>query len=392
MITPNQAWETLEKNVTPLPAVFIPLRRAGGLVLAAPVHAVVPFPPAPVAAMDGYAVAAAEAQGRILPVAFTAAAGDSPQPLPPGHCARIYTGAVLPLGADAVVAQEDVMTSPEGIQFPRTVTPGENVRQAGEVLQRGSQLLATGQVLTPARIALAAAAGCKKVWAVPRPRLALVVTGSELATGRLRPGTIYDSNTPMVQAFAAQWGLPLSLRLRVADELSALQEALAQAVRSADLVLTTGGVSVGDLDLVPGAVKALNGEVLLHKVSQQPGKPTFAARIGKSLLLGLPGNPLAVLVGLRLYCLPLARALAGLPFREAWQPWPLASPVSNSGKRTQFRPARLHHSGEALEVLPWLGSHDLKAAAQATHLARLDSGFSGKQGDTVTAVPLFASA
>lgn len=389
MITPEQAWEILEKSVTPLPAVSVPLRRAGGLVLAAPVHARVSFPPAAVAAMDGYAVRAGEAQGQTLPVAFTQAAGDPPKPLPASHCARIFTGAVLPDGADAVVAQEDVTTKPEGIQFPQILTPGENVRQAGEVFAKGSEILALGQVLTPARMALAAAAGCKTVWVVPRPRLALVVTGSELATGRLRAGTVYDSNTPMLEAFAAHAGLSLQVKLHVPDDLSALTEALTQALGEADLVLTTGGVSVGDLDLVPEAVKALKGEVLFHKVSQQPGKPMFAARIGNRLLLGLPGNPLAVLVGFRLYALPLARGLSGLAFGEAWHTWPLAAPASNRGKRTQFRPARLASSGQALEVLPWLGSHDLMAAAHATHLARLEAGFSGPAGHPLPALELY---
>lgn len=389
MISPEHAWDILEQSVSPLPAVSVPLRRACGLVLAAPVHARVSFPPAPVAAMDGYAVVAAKARGRALPPTFIVAAGEPQKVLSPCHCARIFTGAVLPAGADAVVAQEDVTREGEKVQFPESILPGLNVRQQGEVFQKGETLLPAGKSLTPAAVALAAAAGITKVSVVPRPRVALVVTGSELVRRKLRAGAIFDSNTPMLQAFATRSGLSLTAKLHVPDDLSALVAALTQALEAADLVLTTGGVSVGDFDLVPEAVKTFRGEVLFHKVAQQPGKPIFAARIGTKYLLGLPGNPLAVLVGFRLYALPLARALAGLSFRENWQAWPLARPITNSGKRTQFRPARVDPTGEALEVLPWLGSHDLKAAAQGTHLARLDAGFAGQAGDAVSAVDLF---
>lgn len=389
MISPEQAWATLERSVTPLPAVLLPLRRASGLVLAAPVSARVSFPPAPVAAMDGYAVVAAQAQGQTLPVAFTAAAGAPPQPLPPFQCARIFTGAVLPTGADAVVAQEDVTREGEKVRFPASILPGENVRQEGEVFRQGEELLPAGSTLTPAAVAQAAAGGIARVSVVPRPRIALVVTGSELVRGRLRVGAVYDCNTPMLEAFAAHAGLSLTAKLHVPDDLSALVAAFQRALPEADLILTTGGVSVGDFDLVPEAVKALQGDVLFHKVSQQPGKPILAARFGGKYMLGLPGNPLAVLVGFRLYALPLARALAGGPFQETWQTWPLAAPISNRGKRVQFRPARVDTTGQALEVLPWLGSHDLKAAAQATHLVRLDAGFSGQAGDPVLAVALY---
>lgn len=391
MISPEKAWDILEKNAAPLPAVRVPLRRACGLVLAAPVSAHVSFPPAPLAAMDGYAVVAAEAEGRTLPVAFTAAAGDPPQPLPPGQCARIFTGAVLPTGADAVVAQEEVTREGEKVRFPASILPGENVRQAGEVFRMGDALLPAGTSLSPAAIALATAAGVTRVSVIPRPRVALVVTGSELVSHKLKAGAVFDSNTPMLQAFAAQVGLPVTARFHVADDPAALVAALTQALRQADLVLTTGGVSVGDFDLVPQAVAAVEGKVLFHKVSQQPGKPILAARVGPKFLLGLPGNPLAVLVGFRLYALPLARALAGLPFAETWQAWPLAGPASNPGKRVQFRPARLLDTpaGPAVEVLPWKGSHDLKAAASADSLARLEPGRSYAAGDPVPTLPLF---
>ncbi len=390
-MTPEQAWQILEQSATPLPAVSVPLRRASGLVLAAPLVAKDSFPPAAVAAMDGYAVVAAEAQGRTLPVAFTVVAGDPPQVLPPSHCARILTGAVLPSGADAVVAQEDVTRAGETVHFPPTVFPGDNVRKEGEVFRKGDELLPVGSQLSPAGVALAAAAGLTRLSVIPRPRLALVVTGSELAHGRREAGAIYDSNTPMLQAFASKVGLCLDWKLQVADDLTLLVPALTRALQAAEVVLTTGGVSVGDLDLVPEAVKRLQGELLFHKIAQKPGKPILAARIGGKFLLGLPGNPLAVLVGFRLYALPLARALAGLSFREAWHPWPLAAAATNRGKRVQFRPARVDSSGQALEVLPWLGSHDLKAAAHATHLARLDAGFAGQAGDAVWAVELYRS-
>ncbi|MCX7895243.1 MAG: molybdopterin molybdotransferase MoeA [Thermoanaerobaculum sp.] len=392
MVSPDQAWEALAGAAIPLPARRVPLGRAGGAFLAEDVAAGTAFPPAAVAAMDGYAVRAEEASKARLPVAFTVPAGTPPPPLPVGFCARIFTGGVLPAGADAVVPQEEVQLQEGQVDFPAHLAPGANIRQAGEVFAAGSTLLRAGTLLTPARVALLAAAGVRQVSVHAKPRVAVLATGSELVSRDARLGQIYDSNTPLLAVFLAQAGFPLVRRRRVSDRFGRLQAALQELARSAEVVVTTGGVSVGELDLVPQAVANLGGEVLFHGVSMQPGKPMLAARLGTRFLVGLPGNPLSVLVGFRLFLLPLLRALAGesQAFSFPWLPVPLAQAVVNKGGRWQFRPALLvaTEEGPRVEVLPWKGSHDLVAGAQATVLARLAPQRAYRAGEVVPVLPL----
>ncbi|MGC8916001.1 MAG: gephyrin-like molybdotransferase Glp [Thermoanaerobaculum sp.] len=393
MIHPDEAFRLLAEAVTPLPPVRRPLAAAAGTVLAEDVTATLDFPSAPVAAMDGYAVRAEEASGTALPVAFTVAAGDVPPPLPAGCCARIFTGAVVPTGANAVVAQEEVTLQGNLVRFPQAIPLRDNIRERGEVFARGETLARAGEVLHPALVGLLAAAGVGRVAVTPKPRVAVVATGSELAASRPRRGHIRDSNTPMLSSFLLREGFPLVGRGRVPDQLEDLLSSLGELLPKANVVITTGGVSEGDLDLLPEAVARLGGETLFHKVAMQPGKPVLVARIEERWFVGLPGNPVSALVGFRLLALPLLRALAGTPhaFAEPWTPLPLLAPVTNGGGRVQFRPAREFRSqGQTVvEVLPWKGSHDLKAAAAASCLARLEPRTRSNAGDAVPVLKLF---
>jgi molybdopterin molybdotransferase len=378
MISPERAWEILAAALRPLDPVELPPRQGAGLFLATPPVATLPFPPAAVSAMDGYAVRAAEARGQLLPVAFTVQAGDLPAPLPAGTCARIFTGAPLPRGADTVVIQEEVVVTGDRVEFPAQVPAGDNIRAGGEVFAPGAALLPAGTALGPVQHALLAAAGVAKVAVIRPPKVAVVVTGNELTPGRPRGGRIVDSNTPLLVGYVRREPAELLWQRRVGDELAPLQAAMEEAAARADLLLTTGGVSVGDFDLVPRVVAELGGEVLFHKVAMQPGKPVLAARLGKALVLGLPGNSVSVLVGYCLFGRPCLRRLAGDPeaFSLPWQMLPAAAAAHNRGNRVQFRPARGVREAAApgVEVLPWKGSHDLLTAARATHLARLEPG------------------
>jgi len=376
MIPPERAWEILAEAVRPLEAVERPPRHAAGLFLATAPIATLAFPPAAVSAMDGYAVRAQEAAGQQLPVAFTVQAGEVPPPLPQGTCARIFTGALLPRGADTVVIQEEVTVAGEAVQVPTPLEEGANVRAGGEVFAPGTPLLPAGTALGPVQQALLASAGVARVAVTRAPRVAVVVTGQELATGRPRAGRIVDSNTPLLVGLLRREPAELLWHRRVGDELGPLRAVMEDAAAGADLVLTTGGVSVGDFDLVPRVVAELGGQLLFHKVGIQPGKPLLAAHLGKALLLGLPGNSVSVLVGYCLFARPCLRRLAGDPyaFPLPWVELPAAAPAKNRGHRVQFRPARVVREGSSagVEVLPWKGSHDLLAAAHATHLARLE--------------------
>lgn len=392
MKTLSEARQLLANAVSPLPAVQLRLTEALGLVLANAPVTDVDAPPADVSAMDGYAVAAADLSPDPMPVAFEVPAGASPGPLPRGAAARIFTGAALPEGADTVVQQELAEVLPDGCVRLQARPAGTNVRRRGELFAAGQELAAAGDLVTPQRLALLAAGGAAVVTATPRPGLAVLSTGSELAPVDEAPGAgkIRDSNGPLLDALARRAGMAAPRVSRAPDVRGDLRRGLADLLADADAVLTTGGVSVGAYDLVPEAVQALGGEILVHGVAMRPGKPVLVARIDGRWLIGLPGNPLAVLVGWRMLALPLLRALAGdpAPFDELPEQLPLASATASPGRRMTLRPARLIFgvAGWTVEVLPWKGSHDLVAAAAADALVSLNPGDDLPAG---TPVPLF---
>ena len=345
--------------------------------------------------MDGYAARASDlAAGAPLPVAFAVSAGEAAPPLPAGAAARIFTGAMLPAGSDTVVQQEVAEVRPDGRVVLPALPVGTNVRPRGEVFVVGSRVAAVGELVTPGRVGLLAAAGAARLTVIPRPRVAVVLTGNELVGvgSRPGPGQIRDSNGAMLAALAAEAGLVVTAVNTVGDELEATSAALARAAAGADLVVTTGGVSVGDRDLVPAAVGRLGGETVLHKVAMQPGKPILVARLGDAWLVGLPGNPVSALVGWRMFVRPLAEALAGdgAAFAEVGVTAELEAAVRNGGDRTQLRPAVLHRAGTGLtvSVRRWHGSHDVMAAAPANALARLEVGADLAAGAPVACYPL----
>jgi len=391
MIDLDAARALLAAEAAPLAASRLPLAEALGRWLSASPTAGVDLPPADVSAMDGYAARTMDLQaGAPLPVAFEVPAGAAPPPLAPGGAARIFTGAPLPEGADTVVEQERARAEGDGSVILPAVPPWTNVRRRGELFARGQALAHPGDRVTPQRLALLAAGGVAAVEAVLPPRVAVVTTGTELAPAgeAPAPGRIHDSNGPLLDALTRSAGLDPPERHHALDRRPDLCSALERSLGRADLVVTTGGVSVGDYDLVPGVVEELGGKMLFHRVAQKPGKPVLAARFGGSWLIGLPGNPLAVLVGWRLYALPLLRALAGDPsaFDEELLTARLTTSAHNAGRRTVLRPARLDptEAGPTVTILPWKGSHDVVAAAAADVLVRLAPGAGLQAGDTVS--------
>lgn len=391
----DAARELLGAMVRPLAPGRIPLEEALGLRLAAPAEAALDLPPAAVSAMDGYAVRSRDlGTGEGLPVVMEIPAGVVPPPLEEGAAARIFTGAPLPPGADTVVPQELATPDGEGRVRLEVLPRGAHVRDLGEVVGAGSTLATPGDEVTPQLLGLLAGAGVEEVEAVPRPVLAVVGTGSELVGQGLRPGPgqIRDSNGPMLTALARAQGLEPPTCSRVADRLPDLVSALGRAMETAHVVLTTGGVSVGDYDLVPAAVEELGGEVLVHGVAQKPGKPILVARLRSGWLVGLPGNPVAVLVGWRLFALPLVAALGGWPGAFAERPLDavLTEAQVNPGRRTVLMPAVLEKSsgGWSVTPLPWKGSHDLAASGRANALLRLQPGAAYAAGEPAPCYPL----
>ncbi|WP_133255325.1 gephyrin-like molybdotransferase Glp [Phenylobacterium kunshanense] len=316
-------------EVVPLPSERVAIADSIGRVLAQPVVARRDQPPFAASAMDGYAIRLADAPGRLTVVGESAAGHGFEGVVAPGQAVRIFTGAAVPAGADAVVIQEDVTREGEFVTVPAAKL-GQNVRPAGGDFTAGQTLLDAGLRIDPWRLSLAAAAGAADLPVARRPRVALFSTGEEIVEAPAEPGPfqIYDSGSRTLAALAGGWGAEVSRARPVRDDL----EATVQALRAAegDLVVTIGGASVGDHDLVRTAGQALGLQLRVSSVAIRPGKPTFFGVLADGRrMLGLPGNPASALVCAELFLRPILAAFQGadpaLPMLSARAEAPLAA-------------------------------------------------------------------
>lgn len=309
----------------------VSLAESLGRVLAEPINSAVDFPHWDNSAMDGYALRWEDlATAKRLTVIEEIPAGVKPQKsLAAGEAARIFTGAMLPIGADTILIQENTQRDGNRVEVLKAPSQqGEFVRHRGDYAQAGQVLVAAGVRMTPATIAVAAAAQCPQVWVYRRPKVAIFSTGDELVapTQALAPGQIVDSNQPAIAAVVRQWGgEPICLGI-VPDRPAALRETMERAIATADLVISTGGVSVGDYDYVEQMLAELGGELQVTSVAIKPGKPLTVAtfrRSGKSVLFfGLPGNPVSALVGCWRFVYLSFQQVAGIA--QPQLPWSVA--------------------------------------------------------------------
>jgi molybdenum cofactor synthesis domain-containing protein len=308
------------------------------------------------------------------------AAGDPPAAaLAPGEAVRVMTGAPIPEGTEAIVPVEDVRREPGVVvplARPRT---GEHIRRRGESIAAGAVLVIRGRRLGPIDVALAALAGADPIAVHRRPRITIAVTGHELvpASQNPGPGQLRDSNGPMLVALCRASGWPAAVRAAVADEDGAVRRLFNEAGREEDVLVTSGGVSAGDLDLLPGEAARAGFEILFHGVAVRPGKPIAFGRRGRTLWFGLPGNPVSASVCFQLF---VRRALDLLEGAEA--PGPefrqgrLGRELPVRGGRETYRDAVLEEAGGQIRVVPLetRGSHDLAAHARANALIRIPAG------------------
>lgn len=301
---------------------------ADGRVLAQDLRAGLQVPPQDNSSMDGYAVRSADvaqalAAGTALPVSQRIAAGSAAQPLRPGSAARIFTGAPVPEGADAIVMQEEAQVVIEAgpgvepaVRFERAPQPGQWIRRSGEDVTRGALILQAGVRLSPASLGLAASVGMAELSVAARPRVALLSTGDELvmpgdvAPEAMPPGAIYNSNRFFLRALLMRLGCEVTDLGIVPDRRDATVEALRQAAASHDLILTSGGVSVGEEDHVKPAVQQL-GSLDLWQIAIKPGKPFAHGRVGEAHFIGLPGNPVSSFVTFLVLVRPFLLRLMG---------------------------------------------------------------------------------
>ncbi|SCY92906.1 gephyrin-like molybdotransferase Glp [Microvirga guangxiensis] len=352
---------------------------AGGRTLAEDVSAGVAMPAFDQSAMDGYAVALGDTMlpaGTRLPVVGRIPAGEAAVPLSPGHAVRVFTGAPLPAEADAVLMQEHGWRDGDDLVLHRMLRSGDNIRRRGEDIERGDSLLSWGVRLDARHVALLSAQGRSAVAVLRRPRVAVISTGSEL----IQPGSslvgpsVYDSNRPMVMTLAAQAGLDVVDGGWVRDDPDALAAILQEVSTQCDLVVTTGGASVGEEDHSAPAVARAGGACETLRIALKPGKPAVVGRIGAAAYLGLPGNPVAALVSWLILGGAVVAALEGRPFRRRpGCPMPAASRFERRPGRTEFAPGRLVGDGgsPAVEILGRGGSARLRPLVEADGLVEI---------------------
>ncbi len=360
-----------------------------GRILAAPIVSGVAVPPMDNSAMDGYALNTADwAEGRRLAVGQRIAAGSVGRALAPGEAARIFTGAPIPPGADAVAMQEDCEVAGETILIWRAPRPGDHIRRAGEDMAAGQTVLAAGERLTPARLGVAASAGCTELTVCRPLRVAVFFTGDELvAPGRpLAPGQIYNSNRATLTALLGALGCEVIDLGDVPDDPDATVTTLEAAGHQADVVITSGGVSVGEEDHVKAAVARL-GHIALWRVAMKPGKPLVYGRVGAADFLGLPGNPVSAFVVFCLFVRPFLLRRMGAVVREPLRfSVPAGFSWSKPGTRREFLRARIE-DGRAV-LYPNQSSGVLTSVAWADGLIDLDIGRTVAPGEAVAFIPL----
>ena len=364
-----------------LDAERVPVERAAGRVLAEPASALVDLPPFPSSAMDGFAVRAGEAPvGARLPVVARIAAGSpADRPLAAGETMSISTGGAVPEGANAVVPLELVEDAGDSIEIMEAVTEGANVRGRGSDVQTGDVVLEPGIRLGPAQVGALAAAGVHEVQCTKRPRVGILVTGSELKQPgqELGPGEIYESNGLLLAtALQLAGAVPAQLGV-VSDDADELERAMERALLGFDMLITSGGASVGPHDLVRETQAGLRVEELFWGVAVKPGKPVAFGVRRDHLVFNLPGNPVSVLVTFELFVRPAVNALLGLPDPDpAFRLGILGSTARRNADRDQFIRARSRRDGDDVVLEPISGqeSHMIARAGRADVLIEVEAG------------------
>ena len=372
MISVADALARLFALVRPLGPEQVALAEADGRVLIAPAHARRTQPPFAASAMDGYAVRAAEATaGAVLEVTGEAAAGRRyGGPLPPGRAVRIFTGAPVPKGADAILIQENAMRDGEHISVAEAPAPGTHIRPAGCDFAAGDSLAAPRR-LGPRDVALLAAMNVPEVTVSRRPVVALIPTGDELVEPGQTPGPdqIVTSNNYGLAAMCRAIGAEPRLGPIARDSAASLRAAL-DAARGADFIVTLGGASVGDHDLVAEVFAGEGLTLDFYRIAMRPGKPLMAGRLRDAVMVGLPGNPVSAMVCGEIFLRPTLEAAMGLPARpRAERMAPLARSVGPNGPREHYMRAWLNDDGR-LEVFENQDSSLLATLSRANALVK----------------------
>jgi molybdopterin molybdotransferase len=383
LLTVDEALALVLERVEALGPEEIELETAAGRVLASPPRALVDLPSFPASAMDGFALRAADAPGTFPVVSRVAAGRPASRALGPGEAMAIATGGVVPEGADAVIPVEYVVVDGNSVGIDSGVASGDNIRPRGGDVRAGAVVVDAGVRLGPAQVGAVAAAGVAEVSCARRPRAAVLTTGTELRRPGepLGPGEIYESNGALLVAQLEAAGAEVERLPVVVDDEDAHRAAIERGLE-ADVLVTSGGVSVGPHDLVRRVEAELGVEEVFWRVAVKPGKPVSFAVRGSTLVFGLPGNPVSSLVACELFVRPALRALQGVrsPL-PAWSPGRLARAVRRNEHRDDLLRARSRIVDGSVELDPVGGqdSHMIARAAEADALVLVPRG-SGELG------------
>ena len=370
----DQVWQLLDTEIPTLDSERIATESACGRVLAAPLIARCGHPHQDIAAMDGYGFSASNQPQELSLIGLSAAGEPFEGTVQAGQCIRILTGAAIPEGVNTVAMQEDCATNTDTVSVPASPL-GKFIRAQGCDFPEGAEIATPHKTLHSRDVALILAAGHGAVSVIKKSRWNLLATGSELrAVDSKREGTI-NTNIPALQSLLQQHGAEVLLAKTCADDATLLKDTIKTALSDADVVLLTGGVSVGDKDLVRPCLEALGAEIFFHGVLMKPGKPSLLAKIGTTWILGLPGNPVSAQACGYLLALPLLRALSGIPscapkFIAAHSKTLLPKGI----QRENFLRGHCHHDQNGMmqvRLMPNQDSAGLQSLAKANCLVRV---------------------
>ncbi|MDL2357224.1 MAG: molybdopterin molybdotransferase MoeA [Pseudomonadota bacterium] len=397
MLSVNQALDFLHAAARPVDGVdIVPTLQANGRVLAQAQTSTIDVPSADNTQMDGYAVRSADCAGgaATLTVSHRIAAGQVGQFLAPGCAARIFTGAMIPDGADAVAMQEQCELNEDGsVTVRHAPQAGEWIRRAGEDISAGAVILAAGTRLRSQELGLAASVGLATLPVVRKLRVAVFFTGDELTMpgeapgGRLAPGALYNSNRYTLRALLENLGCEIADFGIVPDDLAATRATLRDAARENDLIITSGGVSVGEEDHIKPAVEA-EGRLNMWQIAVKPGKPLAFGEVGQAFFLGLPGNPVSSFVTFLLFVRPFILRLQGAAGPPAPRGFAMRADFDwpKADRRNEFLRARINEQG-GLELFPNQGSGVLTSTVWGDGLIDNPPGHPISRGDSVRFIP-----
>ncbi|MGY8915222.1 MAG: molybdopterin molybdotransferase MoeA [Flavobacteriales bacterium] len=369
MVSVEEALQIITKHTPNLESVTLPLSQVKGMVLAQDVYSPLDLPPFDQSAMDGYAINIHPEMEYV--VIGEVAAGDGKEVgLKPGEAVRIFTGAIVPMTANAVVMQEKATRLGDRITLKEPPVVKSNIRPRGEQISKGDRALPKATKLTPPAIGFLAGMGITEVNVYDKPRIGIVITGNELVEGgeALKTGQIYEGNSKMILAAVEGFGIDGCTTYQVADNFMATCEVLTKAFLENDVVLVNGGISVGDHDYVYKALKVLDVEPLFYKVNQKPGKPLFFGKRVNKTVFALPGNPAAALTCFYLYVYPALQKIMG-QFGKGLERRKLiiTTPVTNTLGRALILKAKVLENGE-VEILEGQNSSMLHTYSLANAL------------------------